>query len=144
MNMDILNSSFDDAAEIHRNIPEFQEDYLLDNRERIENNENLILIGKFEGENAGYCISYDRYDDSSLYIWMSGVKPEFRRKGLMTALLNKTEREAEDRGYQKLKIKTENRRRGMRQLLAQKGFDIIELDRKEEKSRNKFLMEKEI
>lgn len=144
MNGEIEKGSFKEALSVHREIPEFEEGYLRENADRIQDNDSLVLIARSDGEKAGYCISYNRYSDSSFYIWMSGVKPGFRRKGMMTELLEETERQADEKGYEKLKIKTENRRKEMRQLLAGEGFDIVDLEEKGERSKNKFLMEKDI
>jgi ribosomal protein S18 acetylase RimI-like enzyme len=41
-----------------------------------------ILIASFNGILCGFKVAYSRDEGSSLYSWMGGVLPEYRRKGI--------------------------------------------------------------
>ncbi len=111
---------------------------------RYEGKERLILLATLDGKGAGYMISYDRYGDGSLYCWLAGVDPEFRRRGILTAMMEYQESWARKRGYEKIKIKTKNSRREMLSYLVKCGFNFIEVAKKPKIEENRIILEKSI
>ena len=126
------------------NIPEFEQyskDYFLT---RIKDKPHLILIAYFDNQPVGYIIAYDRFNDSSLYCWMAGVSIDFRRKGILTALMNYQEQWAKKHHYKKIKIKTRNSRREMISYLTKSNFLFLEVIQKENIKENRILLEKKL
>lgn len=125
----IEETDYRTAQKVHSKIPEFNDSYLEENRDR--NEDRLILIAYESREPVGYTVGYDRYDDDSYYFWMSGVIPEARREGVMKLMLEKFEEKAREKNYSKISIKTENQRKSMRHFLIDNGFNVVEFYEKE-------------
>jgi GNAT superfamily N-acetyltransferase len=58
---------------------------------------------------------------------MGGVRPEFRRKGIATALAEEQERWAKENGFRAVFFKTRNRFPGMIQFGIERGFKVVDL-----------------
>jgi GNAT superfamily N-acetyltransferase len=58
---------------------------------------------------------------------MGGVRPEFRRKGIATALAEEQERWAKEVGFRTVFFKTRNRFPGMIQFGIERGFKVVDL-----------------
>ena len=58
---------------------------------------------------------------------MGGVRPEFRRKGIATALADEQERWAKEQGFNSIFFKTRNRFPGMIQFGIERGFKVVDL-----------------
>ena len=60
--------------------------YGIEEFERRCSGIHLSLIAEIENQSVGFKIGYDRFKDGSFYSWMGGVLPEFRKKGVASAL----------------------------------------------------------
>lgn len=114
-------------------IPEFRDErgksYSLNYfAERISGRSHLILTAYYGQEEAGYLVAYDKFFDGSFYCWMAGVIPDFRRKGVLTALMDFLFAWARKNGYREIKITTRNSRREMLMFLIQAGFDFLAVE----------------
>lgn len=128
----ITSASFEDIAAAHQKIPEFGE--ILPSvhfEERCQNSPFLALTAFYSDQSAGYSVAYDRYKDGSFYIWMVGVTPEYRQKGIYSALAQETAKWAKDNGFNALRIKTRNNRREMLHWLIKNGFDVMAVDKRQ-------------
>ncbi len=77
------------AVAVNQTIAEFDAPYSKEYFEdRYQNREHLIVVGYVNEQPAGYIVGYDRDQDGSFYCWMAGVNPRYRRKGVLTALMN--------------------------------------------------------
>ncbi len=133
----------EEAVKVNLTIPEFEERYNKDYFEgRYRNRETLIIVAYFGKTPAGYLIGYDRFGDKSFYCWMTGVAPEFRKKGILKAMMDYEENWAKKKGYNKIKIKTRNKRREMLLYLAKYGFYFTEVDKYPNIEENRILAEK--
>lgn len=65
----ITESYVAEIAEVHNLIPEFAGSE-VDFSERIQGKTHLIIVAHHNGAPAGYSISYDKFNDGSLYCWM--------------------------------------------------------------------------
>ena len=148
--MKIKQGNIKQAVAVHSEIPEFEggkpaeEQYF---QERYENKENVIFIA-FENEKSiGYMISYDRYNDNSIYCWMAGVVPKHREQKVLSKMMLELENWAKEKNYRKIKIKTSNKRKAMLTYLVKNNFLISkvynETTEKEIKD-NRINLEKEI
>ncbi len=142
--VEIREATFREAANVHNRIPEFEKQDEEFFRERCEGKKTLIIVAYVEDKPAGYMIAYDRYHDGSIYCWMTAVVPEFRRKGVLKAMMQYLETWARKEGFTKIKIKTRNERREMLAYLVKYGFNFIEVIPKESVEKYRILLEKEI
>jgi len=135
-----------EAYNIHLKIPEFKdpEDTLEHFKDRVEGKESLVLAGFVDRKPAGYMISYDRYADGSIYCWMTGAVPEFRKQGVLSAMMNYLEKWAKENNFKSIKIKTRNARREMLGYLVKHDFQFLEIEPKEEISDSRILLEKKL
>jgi ribosomal protein S18 acetylase RimI-like enzyme len=83
----------------------------------------LVLTAHFGGVSSGYLIAYDRDHDGSFYLWMAGVKKDFRRHQLMTELMDYEDKWLLENGFTSLKVKTRNDKRAMILNLIKRGFN---------------------
>lgn len=136
----------EEAIKVNLTIPEFDErsrakEYFTD---RYKGKETLIIAAYLNKTPAGYLVGYDRFGDKSFYCWMAGVAPEFRRKGILAALMDYLESWAKKRGYKKIRIKTRNNRREMLACLVKYGFYFTGVEAYPNIEENRILAEKRI
>ncbi|MBI4150201.1 GNAT family N-acetyltransferase [Candidatus Woesearchaeota archaeon] len=135
----------EEVVEVNKTIVEFREPYTREQfEERYGDKEKLIIVAHINKQPAGYIVSYDRFDDGSLYCWRAGVDPQFRRKGVLKALMDYQEQWARKHGYKKIKIKTRNKRREMLAYLVKYGFYFTEVIQHSAIEENRILLEKRI
>jgi len=107
-NITIKEVPIEEAVKVNATIVEFdaayQKDYFED---RYKDKEKLIIVAYVDNQPAGYIVGYDKFEDGSFYCWMAGVNPKFRRLGLLKALVDYEDKWAKEKGYNKIKIKTE-------------------------------------
>lgn len=136
-----------DAAEAYAlavQIPEFDAgDGGLDAAEferRLSGRNALVLLARLDGVPVGFKAGYDRYGDGSWYSWMGGVLPEARNHGLAVALLEAQEKWAMAAGFERIYVKTRNRHRDMLRLLVRQGYDILQIDARDDVAENRLLL----
>lgn len=141
----ITVTPLDIVIKVHQKIPEFaphiQE---KDFENRYTTKKKLIITAYLNSTAAGYLIGYEHEEKDSFYCWMLGVIPKFRRKGILTAMMNYLEQWAKKQGYNKIKIKTRNNRYEMLIYLAKKGFLITSVKQKQKIEENRIFLEKNI
>ncbi len=141
----ITESRLEEVVYINRNIPEFETDEnLLDVnffKERIGDKDHSILVAYVGHIPAGYVVSYE-LEDNSLYCWMAGVVPGFRRGGALSELMEKQFEWASVYEYDKVKIKTRNERREMLRYLVKNGFMIVGVEERDNVEKNRIMLEK--
>lgn len=140
----VRQASIEEIHTVHALIPEFSETQSADFPKRYEGREHVLLIAEVDGRPAGYLIGYDRDQNQSFYCWMAGVVPEYRRKGVLTALMDALESWATEHEYRAIMIKTRNSRREMLSYLVRKDFDIVAFEPKDDFRENRILFRKEI
>ncbi|MBU2213529.1 GNAT family N-acetyltransferase [Patescibacteria group bacterium] len=128
-------------------VPEFDESKHQREQEyqkRIANKDPLIVVVFIDKKPAGFLIAYDKYSDGSYYCWRTGVIPEFRRKGVFSALMSEFTKVAKEKGYSTMKIITRNNRREMLTYLVKEGWCFIEMIPKETVEDSRMLLMKKI
>ena len=136
-NITTKNISLEEMFEIHKQIPEFIEEspnisYFT---RKLEDKEYICLWGYIDNTPAGYIVAYDKYHDESLYCWMAGVIPDFRKVWILSRMMKNLEKQAQKLWYSKISIKTRNTRREMLTFLVKNNFlfqSIHEYDTPEE------------
>ena len=96
-------------------------------QDRLQHRLSLALVAVWEGELAGFKVGYQSELPETFYSWMGGVIPEFRGKGIATALAEEQERWAKAQGFTAVFFKTRNRFPAMIQFGIKRGFKIVDL-----------------
>jgi GNAT superfamily N-acetyltransferase len=143
MTIGVKPSNLDLVMDVHAKIPEFKgagyDRGVFEQRLKAKH----VLLTGFAGKTpAGYLAAYERWEDGSIYCWLTGVDPAFRRHGILTKLMASLEQWAKSHGYQKITIKTRNCRREMLSFLVKNGFQFTHVQTKTKISENRILLEK--
>ena len=113
---------------VHERIPEFPGKVSLDfYTERLRHRLHMALVAEKDGDLLGFKVGYQSDTPATFYSWMGGVRPEFRGKGIATALAEEQERWAKAQGFAAVVSKTRNRFPGMIQFGIKRGFKIVDL-----------------
>jgi len=124
----IVEGDLDEALRVSRHIPEFDHPYnQAEYLKRLKGVKHLILTAQIEKNSVAFKVGYDRFQDGSFYSWMGGVDPNYRRKGLATALADYQENWAARQGYGSVRIKTYRRHNHMLQFALNRGFRIVRI-----------------
>jgi GNAT superfamily N-acetyltransferase len=113
---------------LHERIDEFPGKASLSFYEdRLRHRLSLALVALWDGDLAGFKVGHQSELPEQFYSWMGGVRPEFRRKGIATALAVEQERWAKEAGFRAVFFKTRNRFPGMVQFGIERGFKVVDL-----------------
>lgn len=141
----IKEDSIDVAVTVHATIPEFNKPadtaYF---EERYNGKRHVIFVAYLDERPIGYMISYDKFGDGSIYCWMAGVNPEFRKLGALTKLTEKLESWCKENSIHTIHIKTRNRRREILNYLIKNGYLLTEVLPEPVIANNRILLQKEI
>lgn len=141
----IKEAPIKEAVAVNAKIIEFGEPYDKDYFEkRYAGKDKLILVAYVGDQPAGYIVAYDKFGDGSLYCWMAGVDPQFRRMGILRAMMDHQDGWAKKKGYKKIKIKTRNNRREMLAYFVKHGFLFTEVQPKSDINDNRIILEKNL
>ncbi len=143
MTVDTREGTIAEAIGIMHRIPEFDQPPTEEIWEQRMTQDPLVLIATSGHELVGFKAGYDRWrDGETYYSWLGGVLPDFRGKGVATALQRHMERWCQGRGYEKLQFKTRNRHRNMIHFGIRHGFDLVDFERKGDISDYRLTFEK--
>lgn len=115
-----------------------------DFEKQYEGKDKLVSVAYLGDNPAGYAVWYDKYDDGSFYCWMTGVDPDFRRKGVLKGLMAFGQAIARSKKYKKIRTKTRNSEGEMIAYLAKYGFVITDFDKRPNNKDSKIEFEKEL
>ena len=137
-------SDAEEAFALAEQIPEFDAGEgaldIVEFRRRLSGRSALVLVARLDGVAAGFKAGYDRYGDGSWYSWMGGVLPEARNAGVALALLEAQEKWANAAGFERIYVKTRNRHRAMLRLLVGQGYDILQVDARDQVAESRLLL----
>lgn len=141
----IKEASIEEAVKVNASIVEFGAEYPKEHfEERYKDKKHLIIVGYVDDQPAGYIVGYDKFNDGSFYCWMAGVNPNFRKMGLLKALMQYEDIWAKEHGYHTIRIKTRNNRREMLSYLIKYGFYLTEVEQRENIEENRIMLEKKL
>jgi GNAT superfamily N-acetyltransferase len=146
MEIVIKEVSIKDVMSIHKRIPEFQDtpvDKLL-GVERYKGKRTLFLAAYIGKEVVGYMAAYDRFADKSFYCWMTGVLPDYRGHGVLSAMMTYLFKWAVTNGFSKIKLKSRNERREMNAFLIKRGFLFTSIETRDDIRDNRICLEHSI
>uniref|UniRef100_UPI004047AF61 GNAT family N-acetyltransferase n=1 Tax=Algoriphagus sp. TaxID=1872435 RepID=UPI004047AF61 len=126
--LQLREASLAELLWVHERIFEFPGKASLSfYQDRLQHRLSLALVAIWEGELAGFKVGYQSELPETFYSWMGGVIPEFRGKGIATALAEEQERWAKAQGFTAVFFKTRNRFPAMIQFGIKRGFKIVDL-----------------
>lgn len=140
----ILETSFKNALFVLNQIPEFDETFTHEKLQRRLDDTMLILVAYLNNKAIGCKIAYRRFNDNSLYSWLGGVVPEFRKQGVATLLNQKMEKLAKEKGYKSISFKTRNKFKAMLQFAIKNGYNIVDFETKQSIPENRIVLNKRI
>lgn len=141
----VKETSIEEAEKVHATIPEFDPGYLQKFlRKKYNETKHLILVARINQDAAGYLIAYDRFNDGSIYCWCFGVKPKYRKKGVLTKLMQELEKWSRKNKFTAIKAKTENRFKAALSYYIENNYQVIGLDKKEKIEHSEIWMEKKL
>ena len=119
------------AIALWKEIPEFTESsHEKECEEKLAGKTPYVLIATEQGKPAGFLIGYER-EDKSFFLWMIGVLPSFRKKGILKEFYTRAADWAKRMGYSKITITTRNNRREMLSFLVKNDFEFTSIDARE-------------
>jgi len=143
--IEVKEVPIDEAVKVCQTVDEFDTQYEKEYFEsRYAGKEHLIIVGYLDGKAVGFIVGYNRDNDGSFYCWMAGTNPIYRRRGVLTTLMEYEEKWAKNKGYTKIRIKTRNNKREMLSSLVSKGFLFLEVEAREPITENRILLERNI
>ena len=142
----IKEGSLQNAYAVDSTIVEFRDRYDIDEfKKRLSKPPHIILVAySDQGKPVGYLTAYDRDHDGSIYIWMGGVSPKYRKRGVFRELYKEFLSWTMDQGFKKIKIKTRNDKRAMLSFLVKEGFNFVLVEEKPNMLDNRIHLEKEL
>lgn len=136
--------SVENALKVLHAIPEFDGTFATsDLNERLKT-DPVILVAYSEKQPVGCKIGYDRFLDGSFYVWLGGVLPKFRKRGLAKQLNDEMEIIAKEKGYTSIVFKTRNKFKAMIQFAFKNGYHIVGFQEKEIISENRIILKKDL
>ncbi len=121
----VQETDLETAAAVHRQIPEFEPDYIERYYEaKAALNDPFIIVAYINSKPAGYMIGFNR--SGSLYMWLAGVIPGYRRHHVFAYMTAALEHEAIRRQKARITVKTDERFPAMVKALDELGFHVDE------------------
>ena len=142
MAIKIRIGSFEKCVDLSFKIPEFNSPFKIKEYKKRCAGKHLAFIAEIENQPVGFKVGYDRFNNGSFYSWMGGVLPEFRKKGVASALADFQENWAKRNGYNSIILKTRKKHRAMIAFSLNRGFTITEKIQMDSEEETRIWMEK--
>lgn len=92
---------------------------------RLEGRRNpVILLAQVDKRPAGFAVGFE-IKPSTLYCWLIGVLPDFRKVGIASQLMEGLAAWARDNGYEVVRFECYNHHRPMLQLAVSQNYDVV-------------------
>ena len=142
-NLKTIEGTFQQAIEISKQIPEFENPYEIGEYEkRLKDKMHLILIAYWKGKPAGFKVGYQVGDH--FYSWLGGVIPEFRENKIATELASFQQRWVKEKGIKVITMKTRNKHKAMLQFALSDGFYITGIEKQDSRKESRIFLDKEL
>ena len=99
-----------------------------------------IYVYEQDEKYIGYSLVVDKANDKDLYAWYGGVLPQYQGQGITSSFLDKLISLAIEGGYNSVTLATSNVRPHMLRLAIKKGFDIVDLKKRDYGDGNKIYL----
>jgi GNAT superfamily N-acetyltransferase len=139
----IRTGSVQEAVELAKRIPDFSNPYNLDDPETPLPKLDHVLIAEHAGIPVGFRAGY-RYSSDTFAVWLAGVLPGYRQRGIGGALYRDQKAWLKSQGYRFLRTHVRNSNRVMLKILVDKGYHAVDIVRYGDVGRNKIVFVKNL
>lgn len=130
------------VVEMLNNVPEFDDSIDLPLIMGRLNKSSIVLVAEYAKKIIGCKIAYNRYYDGSIYSWLGGVLPVFRKQGVAHELQLEMERMAKRQFYNRICMKTRNKFPDMIRFAISHGYQITDFEKKEDNMESRIILSK--
>ncbi len=141
--MIIRNGTVEEAVTLARRMPDFSNPYNLNSADTPPPKLDHILIAEKDGVPVGFRAGY-RHSPDTFAVWLAGVLPEFRRKGIGGELYRRQKEWLKSQGYRFLRTHVRNSNRVMLRILVDNGYQVVDVVRYDDVKRNKIVFIKNL
>lgn len=118
----IVDFNYQIFSGIYENEP-----YNLDSYQaRLKDKKYFILSAMGDNQLLGDAVSY--IDSDGLYLWVMGVDKNFRRQGIATRLLDRSEKIAKENNLQQVSAKVYDVSPEMKSCLINRGYELLKIE----------------
>ena len=110
--------------------------------ERLSGKDPLILLSHTGSRLVGNSVAFPH--GGEFYLWIMGVHPDFRKKGIASQLIARNEEHASKMGFSVISAKVYIVSPEMQRLLISKGFEITDVKPDAETKMNAILFRKRL
>jgi len=104
-----------------------------------------ILVGYIQGDACGYKIGFEYHSDHEyFYSWNGGIIPNYRRRGIASALMARQHEIAKAKGFRYIRTQTKNKYRNMLLLNIKEGFEVTGVYKKLREKQHGIILEREL
>ena len=100
----------------------------------------LILMAQLEGRPVGFALGYEN-KPRTFYCWLIGVKPDYRRAGIASQLMEAMAAWAADNDYHIVRFECFNSQRPMLHLAISQNYDIVGIRYDSDTGQNLIILE---
>ncbi len=123
--IEIRAGSVREAVDLALRIPEFTDPYGLASHASPTLPElDHVLIAEAAGEPVGFRAG-KRFSSDTFAVWLAGVLPSYRRRGIASALYLHQKEWLRAQGYVFLRTHVRNSNRVMLRVLIDNGYDVV-------------------
>lgn len=138
-------SELEKVTRVLNQIPEFDSIfYTVQLKRKLGKSSSIILIAECNGDPIGCKVAYNRFFDGSIYSWLGGVLPEYRKQGVAGLLQNEMEAEARKKLYFSICMKTRNKHVNMLRFALKNGFLITGFQSKTDNFESRIELKKQL
>ncbi|MBU0706883.1 GNAT family N-acetyltransferase [Patescibacteria group bacterium] len=141
----IKENQLADALIVHKTVTEFNLPFdEKEFNERVGQKNNLVLVAYLNSQPIGFVISYDFQNNGSIYCWLAGVDPKYRKHGAHKLMMDYLEIWSKQQGYKNICLKTRNTRRNMLAYLVKYGYNFTGVKNQPQIEENRIFLEKKL
>ena len=141
--MKIRTGSVQEAVDLAKRLPDFSNPYNLNSPDAVLPKLDHVLIAEEDGIPVGFRAGY-RYSSDTFAIWLAGVLPEYRQRGIGGALYRRQNDWLRSQGYGFIRTHVRNSNRAMLKILVDKGYHVVDVVRYSDVGRNKIVFVKNL
>lgn len=140
----IKEVDLEEALKVYPKIDEWNrpEASNVDYCEKHMSDKRLILGSYVNDEIIGYLLAYEK--NNSFYCWITAVDKRYRRRGILTEMMNHFIEHAKRLGYKKVTLKTLNNKREMLSYIVKNNWNFTDIIKSKNVCLNELRAEKEI
>lgn len=141
--MNIRVGTVQEAIELAARMPEFSNPYNLESPDTPPPELDQVLVAEDDGLAVGFRAGL-RYSADTFVVWLAGVLPTYRRRGVAGALYRSQKDWLKSQGYRFIRTHVRNSNRVMLRILVDHGYQIVEVVRYGDVQRNKVVFIKNL